>query len=102
MNKQISLIIVDDDKATLDSAKTILSLQGYHCETAMSGKSALELINKTSFDIMITDIKMPFMNGIELTKKVRELKPDMKVIVMTGFLGDFSYDEVLRWEHRIC
>lgn len=95
MNNHISVIIVDDDDAILDSVKTILSLHGYHCETALSGKSALELIDKTQFDIMITDIKMPSMNGIELTKKVKELKPHMQVIVMTGFFGNFSYTQAV-------
>jgi YesN/AraC family two-component response regulator len=95
MNKQISVIIVDDEEAIIDTVKTALSLNGYHCETAMSGTSALELINKTPFDIMITDIKMPSMNGLELTRKVKELKPDMKVIVMSGFFGNFPYDEAI-------
>jgi YesN/AraC family two-component response regulator len=95
MNKQISVVIVDDDEAILDSLKTGLSLQGYDCETATNGKSALELIRNTSFEVMITDFDMPHMNGLELTKRVKELKPDMKVIVIIGYSEKFSHDEAI-------
>jgi DNA-binding NtrC family response regulator len=95
MVERHSVILVDDDEAILDSLRTGLSLHGYQCETASSGKSALQLINNTSFDVMITDLDMPGMNGLELTKRVKELKPDMKVIIMTGFFQNFSYDEAI-------
>jgi len=91
MVERNSVILVDDDEAILDSLRTGLSLHGYHCETATSGKSAFELINNTSFDVMITDFDMPGMNGLELTKRVKELKPDM----MTGFFHNFSYDDAI-------
>jgi len=90
-----SVILVDDDEAILDSLRTGLSLHGYRCETASSGKSALELIDNTFFDVMITDFNMPGMNGLELTKRVKELKPDMKVIIITGFAHNFSYDDAI-------
>ena len=67
-------------------------MDGYHCETASSAMSALELINRNSFDIMITDINMPEMNGLELTKKVKRLKPKMEIIIMTRLTDNFSYD----------
>jgi DNA-binding NtrC family response regulator len=95
MSKQISIIIVDDDDSVLDSVQAVLSSHGYHCKTARNGKCALELINEAEFDIMITDIKMPHMNGLELTKRVKELKPDIRVILMTGYFGKFSHDEAI-------
>lgn len=86
---------MDDDEEILDALKIGLSLHGYHCETATSGKAALELINKTFFDVMITDFNMPVMNGLELTKRVKELKPDIKVLIITGFAHNFPYDEAI-------
>ncbi|MCL4476819.1 MAG: GGDEF domain-containing response regulator [Nitrospirae bacterium] len=67
-------------------------LEGYRCETATSAESALELIGKTFFDIMLTDISFPGMKGFELTEQARKLRPEMMVIIMTGFIDEFSYD----------
>jgi DNA-binding NtrC family response regulator len=95
MNARNSVIIVDDDVMLLDMLKDGLSSEGYYCEITINAKSALELINKTLFDIMIIDIDLPDMNGFELTKKAKRLKPDITVIIMTGFIKDFSYDEAI-------
>jgi DNA-binding NtrC family response regulator len=95
MVERNSVILVDDDDAIIDSLKIGLSLHGYHCETATSGKSALELINNTSFDVMITDFNMPGMSGLELTRRVKELRPDMKVIIITALSNSFPYDEAI-------
>lgn len=95
MRERSSVIIVDDDKILLQMLQSGLSMDGYHCETASSAMSALELINRNSFDIMITDINMPEMNGLELTKKVKRLKPEMEIIIMTGLIDNFSYDTAI-------
>jgi two-component system, cell cycle response regulator len=93
--KDSIIIVVDDDVALLNMLKNSLSLEGYRCETALSAASALELINKTPFDIMISDIVMSDMNGLELTKKAKELRPDMAVIITTGYIEDFSFDDAI-------
>ena len=95
MDERNSVIIVDDDERLLEIFKTALSLEGYQCETASSAESALELINKTSFDIMLTDIRMPGIEGFELTHKAKEIIPDMAVIIMTAYAEEFSYDNAI-------
>jgi two-component system cell cycle response regulator len=95
MDEKNSVIIVDDDKRLLEIFKTALSLEGYQCETASSAESALELINKTSFDIMLTDIRMPGIEGFELTHKAKKIIPDMAVIIMTAYAEEFSYDNAM-------
>jgi len=79
----------------LDMLRNALSSEGYHCETAASPMFAFELIDETPFDLMITDIDMPEMNGLELTKKAKRLRPDMKIIIMTGLIDKFSWDEAI-------
>ena len=95
MDERNSVIIVDDDERLLEIFKTALSLEGYQCETASSAESALELINKTSFDIMLTDIRMPGIEGFELTHKAKQILPDMAVIIMTAYAEEFSYDNAM-------
>lgn len=90
-----SVLIVDDDVTLLDVFKIGLALKGYYCETATSAASTLELIDKTSFDVMLIDVVLSDMDGFKLTEKVRKLKPTMAVIVMTGFIDDFSYDDAI-------
>jgi DNA-binding response OmpR family regulator len=93
--KRDSVLIVDDDTKLLDVFKSGLKLAGYSCETATSGMSALEVINESLFDIMMIDIELPDVNGLELTTKVKRLKPDMIVIIMTGFIEEFDYDKAI-------
>ena len=95
MDKEISVIIVDDEKSLLGMLKKGFLSKGYQCETTTNGQTALELINTKSFDIMITDIKMPGIKGLELTEQARKIRPDMIIIIMTGFIDDFSYDNAI-------
>jgi two-component system cell cycle response regulator len=93
--RQNSIIIVDDDSSLLQMLKERFMVEGYLCETTASAESALELIRKTSFDILLTDITFPEMDGFELTKKVKKLRPETMVIIMTGFIDTFSYDSAI-------
>jgi len=95
MAEDISIIIVDDDPALLNMLQDGLSLEDYQCDTASNAASALELVNKNSYGIMITDVMLSDMNGFELIKKAKGLNHDMKVIIMTGFIDKFSYDEAI-------
>lgn len=90
-----SILIVDDDDLMRDLLWDWFAKQGYYCETASHGEEAVAFVQKRPFDIMITDVKMPGMKGLELTERARQLRPDMLIIVMTGFSEDFSYDEAI-------
>ncbi len=92
MVKQKSVIIVDDDESLLAILKERFLREGYHCETVTSGEAALELIRKTPFDIMLTDVSFPGMKGFDLTRQAKKIRPKMTIIVMTGFIEEFSYD----------
>jgi diguanylate cyclase (GGDEF)-like protein len=95
MDERNFILIVDDDVSLLGIFKTALLAEGYRCETAATVELALELINKTPFDVMITDIKMPGLTGFELTEKAKKIRPDMPVIVMTAYIEEFSYDNAI-------
>lgn len=95
MEKQPTIILVDDDELLLDVIKQSLVMSGYVCEAFAGADAALERISRDPFTILLTDIIMKGMEGLELTRRVKRMRPDMFVIVMTGFIGDFSYDQAI-------
>lgn len=93
--KQGRILVVDDDILLLDTFDKGLSLRGYQCKTATSANIALKLLSKDLFDIMVIDVVLPDMKGFELTAKAKKIKSDMAIIIMTGFVDEFSYDDAM-------
>ena len=90
----INILIVDDEKDLLDILCEAIRHEGYRCLAASDGREALSILEEEHVDVVITDISMPNMDGIELTKIIKE-KYDTAVIMMTGFVKDFSYETVI-------
>ncbi|MCF7973054.1 MAG: sigma-54 dependent transcriptional regulator [Phycisphaerae bacterium] len=80
-----TILIVEDEQDMLLGLQRILSKQGYCVDIADSGAAALEKVRQSDFDIVITDLKMPGMDGIDLLRKVKAEHADTLVIVMTGY-----------------
>jgi len=85
MAKKISILIVDDEESVRDSLYNWFIEDGYRVECAENAKTALSLLESDSFDIILADIKMPGMDGLEMLKRIKSLKSDAIVIVMTAF-----------------
>jgi len=79
------ILVVDDDRGMQDVLDIMLSRAGYQVATADDGAAALEIIRKKKFDLVITDLKMPRVDGIDLLKGVKETAPDTAVILLTAF-----------------
>jgi CheY-like chemotaxis protein/glycine cleavage system H lipoate-binding protein len=79
------ILAVDDEPAILDSFRKVLVLGGYNVDTVENGNEALGLIRDRDYDFVFTDLKMPGMDGVELTRAVKHLRPDIDVVVITGF-----------------
>ncbi len=84
-NPKAKIICVDDEDVILDSFRKILVLDGYSIDTVSSGEEAINLIKSHHYDFCFTDLKMPEMDGVEVTKTVKHLRPDIDVIIITGF-----------------
>ena len=97
MNPKTFIMIVDDDVAILDILRQSLTMEGYTCEAFTRGEDALEALERISFELMLTDIVMPGMRGLELVSKAKRLQPALTAIVMTGLIEEFSYDEAIRF-----
>ena len=79
-----SILLVDDDASLLEVICEILSDQDYQVITATSGEEALELLAIRDFDLVITDLNMGVINGIEVVRKTKELHPEKTVMMMTA------------------
>lgn len=84
-NPKARILAVDDEEIILDSFRKILVLAGYSVDTVETGPEALGLIKKNEYDFVFTDLKMPDMDGLEVTKAVKHLRPDIDVIMITGY-----------------
>ncbi len=98
MNDELNhahILVVDDDGAFGQMVqKVIANLTNFQCSCAANGAEALDILAKHACDVVITDIKMPEMNGLELTRIIKE-KYDADVIIVTGFYDDFTYEEAI-------
>ena len=83
--KAFRILVVDDELIVRDSLKEWLADENFDVDTAESGAMALEKLSQQSFNLMLTDIKMPGMDGVELLKKAKEIFADMPVLMMTAF-----------------
>jgi DNA-binding NtrC family response regulator len=79
------ILVVEDDQYVLESLGLLLTQEGYEVGTASEGQTALQHIRNGAFDLVIADLKMPKMDGLELLKKLRAIAPEIMVIIMTAY-----------------
>lgn len=85
IRENLRILVVDDEQDYCEVLKMILGGKGYTVETCNNGKEALEALEKSSFDIVISDLNMPVMDGYELLKEIRSREYDAEVIMLTAF-----------------
>jgi diguanylate cyclase (GGDEF)-like protein len=90
-----SVLSVDDDEEMIGLLQEVVSQLGHASVTAVDGVDALEKLGESEFDIIITDISMPRMNGIELTKRIKTDFEDIDVVVVTGYQDEYKYTDVI-------
>jgi len=95
MKSTISLLIVDDEAVLRQLLQKILAREGYQIHTAEDGCAALEFLGSNQVDIVITDMKMPGMDGMELMRRVKKQYPTVGVIFMTAFGNTVTVKDAL-------
>jgi diguanylate cyclase (GGDEF)-like protein len=90
----VKVLIVDDDTAIRESMREYIEMSGYQTYMAASAEDAVEILAEKAMDVVITDILLSGMNGLELTDQIKKAH-DVDVIVMTGYSGDYSYEEAI-------
>lgn len=90
------ILVVDDERDCLSVISKVLIKENYHVEQAINGEEALRKVRDNHYDLVITDIMMPGMNGIEVMKQVKQLNEDTEVVVITGYPGMDEAIQALR------
>ncbi len=90
------VLVVDDERSMRELLSIVLRRDGYDVLVAEDGADALELLGRERVDILITDIRMPTMNGVELLREAKRIAPDIIAIVMTAFASTETAVEALR------
>ena len=92
MAEKMKVLVVDDDVNFCNTLSKVLSKRGYEVTTSNSGAGAVELVKAAPVDMVLMDIKMPVMNGVEAYKKLKAMRPGIRVILMTAF----SVEDLIR------
>lgn len=94
----VKILIVDDDEITRKSLGEILRHEGYEVKSVEDGQSAIEVLESEDIDLMLLDIRMPGMDGMEVMQKTGEISPDTQIVMLTGHGTMESAIEALRHE----
>lgn len=95
MTSQTRVLIVDDQPGMLRTTAMVLSRKGYFVDTAPNGLSAIEKLNGDNFDVVLMDIKMPLLNGVDAYQRIKSINPKVAVIMMTAYAVEELVSEAL-------
>src|SRR3972149_6628042 len=90
------ILIVDDEPSMREFLEIMLTREGYKVATASDGKDALNMLNKQMYDVIISDIQMPGMGGLELLKSIKDLSPDTEDIMITAYASTETAVEAMK------
>jgi CheY-like chemotaxis protein len=87
------ILLVDDNVSGSTARKTVLEELGHQIHVASSGADALEQFSQHHFDLVVTDYKMPRMDGLELIARLRKQRPDIRIVLVSGFVDTLGLNE---------
>lgn len=101
MNKPKQILVGEDSSIIINLTKNVLAFENYQMKAAKNGKQVLELLEKEHFDLILMDIGMPVMDGIECTKQIRAMNDPIKsklpIIAITGNANNYTTEEFRRF-----
>jgi two-component system sensor histidine kinase/response regulator len=89
------VLVVDDEEMIRTTAGAFAKKLGYQCQAVQDAERALDVLSQQPFDLVISDISMPGMDGIQFMKKAKASYPDLAFMIMTGYAADYSYAEII-------
>ncbi len=94
--RQKKILIVDDNEALCENLVDILELKEYDVTIVYDGATAIETVKNGKFDIVLMDVNMPGLNGIETLRILKQIAPDLAVIMITAYADDIFYKEGIK------
>ena len=85
MEEKGKILLLDDEAIVAERVKSSLAKSGFYVDSFTSSREALDYLNKKKYDILITDLKMSSPDGLEVLKTAKQIQPDIKAVVITGF-----------------
>lgn len=96
MSEKLRILVVDDNEEFCQNLADIMEMKGHRVATAQDGFKAIDLVKRDSFDLVLMDVKMPVMNGVETFKKVKEIAPLLPVVMVTAYQVEELIRDALR------
>jgi DNA-binding NtrC family response regulator len=96
MSSTPRVLIVDDEERFRNTMCKLLTVRGVAAETADSGMKALEVLKSGAYDVLILDVRMPDMSGVDVLAEIRKINPEVEVIIMTGYASVDTAKEIMR------
>jgi CheY-like chemotaxis protein len=96
--RPLSVLIVDDEEVVRTFVQRVLREAGYETETASDGPEALDAVRQMEPDLLLTDVNMPQMSGDELARQLRQSRPGLKVLYLTGFSDQLFREKRTLWQ----
>jgi two-component system, cell cycle response regulator len=93
--KKERILIVDDDQRVCEVLCELMTALDFPCESTITGNAALKKLENEDYRVLLVDMKMPEMNGVELIQLARENHPDLTIIAMTGYAEDYRYVDII-------
>jgi DNA-binding NtrC family response regulator len=91
-----AVLVVEDQEPAREMMRDFVESElGYACQTAENGIQALDLVERQSFALILSDVRMPEMDGVELLKRIKKIKPDQCVIIVTAFGDTYSFVDMV-------
>ena len=97
-----TILVIDDEPNYQNMMEFLFSSEGFRVLKASSGVEALEILKREEVELIITDMKMPQMDGLDLAKAVKEMCPSMPIVLMTGFSIESRVQEALNINAKAC
>ncbi|MBW2096437.1 MAG: response regulator [Deltaproteobacteria bacterium] len=89
------ILIVDDEEMIRTTTRSFLEKFGMTCDEAKNAEEAMKILRDMQYDLVLSDISMPAMDGMEMMKKIKESHPDLAFMIMTGYTGNYTYADII-------
>ena len=90
------ILVVDDEELMREMTQAFVLTMGYSCDAVSSGEEAMERLQREHFDMVVSDITMEGINGLEFMEKAKERFPQLGFIIMTAYTSEYSYTDIIK------